>query len=369
MDNQSRIHFRSYRGRSFGDPVSRSSQIWQAARATSAVPSFFDPIRFGPSGEGYIAGGLHANNPVRFIFGEARDTFLDGSQMLEDNLRCLVSIGTGKPSLSAFGGKLQTVARTLIEIAGDTQMTATSFQMAHPKLRSENQYFRFNVDQGLDGIGLEDATQSVKIMAATRKYLESAGLASQIQECGRRLRGGRRGFQAGPPPVARQHPARISAQQIITTTPPFDFSERELLRGFSTPPLSREEARPFSTMGYNEVLLGIRCEIKAALDVIQAGTSYPDRIYAASFHVALRLEAFLHWYHGADRGQALGAVLTLTGSAIDAQAVTCQQYMKQTWPSSGIETLRAVEEALARAKASSSPTPYKCKIQPLEAVY
>ncbi len=70
----------------------------------------------------------------------------------------------------------------------------------------------------------------------------------------------------------------------------------------------------------------------------------------------------LKWYYEADPCRDLGAVLTITGSAMDAQAVTCTQYMQQTWSSGGISTLRAVERALAKAKAISSPSPYKCEI-------
>jgi hypothetical protein len=45
--------------------------------------------------------------------------------------------------------------------------------------------------------------------------------------------------------------------------------------------------------------------------------------------------------------QAIGEVITVTGSAIDAQAMTCAQYMHQTWPLTGNETLRALQAAMA----------------------
>lgn len=44
--------------------------------------------------------------------------------------------------------------------------------------------------------------------------------------------------------------------------------------------------------------------------------------------------------------QAIGGVITVTGSAIDAQAITCAQYMHQTWPSTGDRTLRALQAAM-----------------------
>lgn len=43
----------------------------------------------------------------------------------------------------------------------------------------------------------------------------------------------------------------------------------------------------------------------------------------------------------------LGKVITLIGGEIDAQATTVAQYMQQTWPITGIETLKAIEGSLS----------------------
>ena len=45
--------------------------------------------------------------------------------------------------------------------------------------------------------------------------------------------------------------------------------------------------------------------------------------------------------------QEIGKVITLNGSAINAQAITCAQCMHQTWPTTGVESLRALEAAIA----------------------
>ncbi len=45
--------------------------------------------------------------------------------------------------------------------------------------------------------------------------------------------------------------------------------------------------------------------------------------------------------------QKLGEVIVITGTAIDAQATTCGQYMRQTWPLTGIETLERVQAAIS----------------------
>lgn len=43
----------------------------------------------------------------------------------------------------------------------------------------------------------------------------------------------------------------------------------------------------------------------------------------------------------------LSKVITLIGGGIDAQATTVAQYMQQTWPMTGIKTLKAIESSLS----------------------
>jgi hypothetical protein len=57
---------------------------------------------------------------------------------------------------------------------------------------------------------------------------------------------------------------------------------------------------------------------------------------------------FLKEQHYQDKeNQAIGEVITVTGSAIDSQAMTCAHFMHQTWPSTGDEALRALQAAMA----------------------
>ena len=51
-------------------------------------------------------------------------------------------------------------------------------------------------------------------------------------------------------------------------------------------------------------------------------------------------------------GQELSKVLTLTGEAINAQAMSCSDYLEQTWPVLGRVLLEGLQEALYRGKAS-----------------
>src|SRR5436190_717198 len=89
--------YRSPRGR---ERLLRTTKIWEAGRATSAASSFFDPITIGNFEESFVDGATGANNPVYEVWNEAQDMWPSGS--LEDKIKCLVSIGTGVPSLTPF---------------------------------------------------------------------------------------------------------------------------------------------------------------------------------------------------------------------------------------------------------------------------
>ena len=63
--------------------------IWEAARATSAAPTFFDAIEFGIPLVRYGDAGTGYNNPAREALSEAHTIWPNLP------IKCLVSIGTG----------------------------------------------------------------------------------------------------------------------------------------------------------------------------------------------------------------------------------------------------------------------------------
>lgn len=79
---------------------------------------------------------------------------------------------------------------------------------------------------------------------------------------------------------------------------------------------------------------------------VQKGDQGPASIYSAAFQVELNLRAFLDQYYQDDPCQNIGNVFVLTGCAVNAQIVSCEQYVKQLWPISGVEILRALENSL-----------------------
>ena len=176
----------SYFSRRRGSGIRNVAKIWEAARATSAASSFFEPIRIG--NEDFVDGATPANNPIYEILTEAGDTFKEGDDWkLEDNIMCLVSVGTGMPTLKPFGDNLIQIGKSLLAIATDTEKRAEDFHRHHPHMAKQHRYFRFNVLRGLEDVGLEDASKTDQILASTRKYLQTEAVFSAVEACAEKL--------------------------------------------------------------------------------------------------------------------------------------------------------------------------------------
>lgn len=176
--------YRSPRGR---ERLLRTTKIWEAGRATSAASSFFDPITIGDFGESFIDGATGANNPVYEVWNEAQDMWPSSS--LEDKVKCLVSVGTGVPSLTPFKGDLVGIGQSLLAIATETEKTAERFSRDKLRLDDMGRYFRFNVLRGLENIGLEESKRKNAIIAATDRYIESQTVFKQMKTCADRMSG------------------------------------------------------------------------------------------------------------------------------------------------------------------------------------
>jgi predicted acylesterase/phospholipase RssA len=177
----------SYKSSRGNSDLLNSVKIWEACRATSAASSFFDPISIGRYKEEFVDGATGANNPVWEIWNQAQ--LIWGSGPLEDRVKCLVSIGTGVPSLKPFQDDVLYIGKTLIKIATETEQTAERFQQDKSLLDSTGRYYRFNVARGLEDIGLEESKKSKEIAAATRRYIGSQEVFSQMQACADNIAG------------------------------------------------------------------------------------------------------------------------------------------------------------------------------------
>ncbi|WKT53739.1 Patatin-like phospholipase domain [Fusarium oxysporum f. sp. vasinfectum] len=145
----------------------RDCTIWQAARATSAAATFFDPIQIGR--QTFVDGATGMNNPVEQVVEEANSIWPDAIQ--KGRIQCLVSIGTGIPDLKNFGDNLKQVAETLKSISIETEKTEERFYNNHQLFGFGARYFRFSVDKGLADVQLDDSRKLDEIEASTEYYL------------------------------------------------------------------------------------------------------------------------------------------------------------------------------------------------------
>jgi len=167
---------RTYTTNDSVDALSSSNcAIWQAARATSAAATFFDPITIGR--QTYVDGGTGYNNPVEVVFEEAKSIWPNAVARIQ----CLVSIGTGFADLKDFGDNALEVIETLKNIATETEETEKRFSKNHAQFGLSGRYFRFNVQHGLGGVGMDEHKKLNTIEAGSEQYLQLPNTRADIQ--------------------------------------------------------------------------------------------------------------------------------------------------------------------------------------------
>jgi patatin-like phospholipase/acyl hydrolase len=194
--------------------------IWEAARATSAAPTFFKPIKIEiptPGGT-FVDGGLTHNNPAELALLEAQRIWSTVKRF------CLVSIGTGRlksvkvvdrPS-SVSAGSSSGAARSsslprskrprveepaarstdglsaLIKIGEICVQLATNSEFAHQRLLRHSQsddpdkqfpYHRFNVERDMHEIELQEWDQMEAIGSHATAYMDECEGESKRDKC------------------------------------------------------------------------------------------------------------------------------------------------------------------------------------------
>ncbi|XXH05415.1 hypothetical protein Hte_011841 [Hypoxylon texense] len=159
--------------------------ITEAALATSAATGYFDPVTFDD--RTWIDGALGANNPVRLVEREASDFWCPETGELQPLVKCFVSIGTGDPGKKPVGDDLKKVFDTLKYIATETETTAAEFLSSWRAHYDQRRYFRFNVPQGLQGVGLAEWDRKGVIKEATESYLDDQAQKFSLRDCAKNL--------------------------------------------------------------------------------------------------------------------------------------------------------------------------------------
>ncbi|KAI9923368.1 hypothetical protein MW887_009938 [Aspergillus wentii] len=174
--------------RSYPEPgkLDIPATICQAARATSAATTFFEPVSIGA--RRFADGALGANNPVDEVEGEASDIWCPETGDLKPLVKCFVSIGTGNPGKKAMEDNLlKFMSKTLPELTTQTEQTEKRFIAKWRQHYDGKRYFRFNVEQGLQEVGLAEYQEQGLIEAATEGYLDHQAVVFQVRNCIRNL--------------------------------------------------------------------------------------------------------------------------------------------------------------------------------------
>jgi hypothetical protein len=159
------------------EPAWKDCKIWEVVRATSATPTFFDPISTGRDGIAFIDAGLGYNNPCEILCKEA-DKVIPGRQT-----SCIVSIGTGLKGTVGVSSKPFTLFRALVNMAANSSAVDARMQ---EKFGAEQpqRYWRFDEDVAIGEIKMGDWRKLRAIIAGhTHNYLNTFATTTNINSC------------------------------------------------------------------------------------------------------------------------------------------------------------------------------------------
>ena len=140
----------------------RGCSIWQVARATSAATTFFKSIKVGRDEIEFIDAGFGYNNPCEVLINEAQRQFPNRSSLQ------ILSIGTGQGKIAEIDDSLTSILKTMAKMATTSMKVAKRLE---DKYDGTGQYYRFNVERGLQDVTLSDWDKASKISAHTKNYL------------------------------------------------------------------------------------------------------------------------------------------------------------------------------------------------------
>ena len=174
--NSERAVLRSYRNARAADVLFDECRIWEACRATSAAPTYFDPIQIGRHSQKFVDGGVLYNNPVQLLYHEASDIW-------PARRAVIVSVGTGSPPNKTFNGNIKNVIEAMKALVTETDRTTRDFQETHRDLVDDGLFFRFTVGNKLGHIGLEEYKEIAAIADATQGYLDEPDTKLKMRKC------------------------------------------------------------------------------------------------------------------------------------------------------------------------------------------
>ena len=118
----------------------------------------------------YVDGGIGYNNPIRALIKESSHMW-----PLNRKIDCIVSIGTRFLISRDVRRIIKPLFDKLTEMATDTERLAEEFEeeMKYRYGIEQKVYCRFNVQHGLEQVGLEEWREMDRTIVATQDYLKS----------------------------------------------------------------------------------------------------------------------------------------------------------------------------------------------------
>ncbi|KEP52390.1 kinesin light chain [Rhizoctonia solani 123E] len=172
--------FRSYPVASNTGP---NCPIWQTLCATVAHPDLFKSFDIGdpPLNRSFVDAGVGCNNPLAHVLTEVKALYPDRY------VSSITSIGTGHtrtiqiPNTSLLRHLLPIPAIVAMKaIATDTERVAED--MARRFNSTNGVYFRLNVDQGMQDVGMDGWEQLSEVLEHTSAYMKPVGVSQRISK-------------------------------------------------------------------------------------------------------------------------------------------------------------------------------------------
>ena len=200
--------------------------IIEAVRATTATPRVFKVAEFGrPIKQRYLGVDLRWNNPVEFVVEQATSLYPGRP------ISCVVSLGTGTRRVIGYAKpdpfqKLlpSELIRVLREIAADCEYQSERMAQRLNQPGRPNSYFRLNVDEGLQGVSLDEWNRQGDVATHTMQYLNKHEIGQKLDQLVSMLKGKLRIIMLYPSSLTTPYPTC----EVDNSKPPNDLSPAEL---------------------------------------------------------------------------------------------------------------------------------------------
>ncbi|KAJ5765992.1 Acyl transferase/acyl hydrolase/lysophospholipase [Penicillium nucicola] len=196
-----------------------SATICEAALATSAATGYFEPVTIEDCL--FVDGAFGANNPIQEVEEEAADIWCTASRDLKPLVKCFVSIGTGNPAQVPIDDNLfKFLSKSLVRLATKPEGTERLFSARWRSEIKEKRFFRFNVEQGLQGIHMTEFQKQNLIKSATYTYLHHSSQKCCVRDCVLTLVDKEGKTNVDFETTIREYGNRTSRNRVLNAIPP-----------------------------------------------------------------------------------------------------------------------------------------------------